>query len=284
MNYANNPPMDEVVSGGFTVHQRQPWSRNHFRVVNWNIERGRQFSKILDFLQAAEADLILLQEVDWNARRTQCRDVASELARSLNMNYVFGKEFQELSAGSSASPAHHGVATLSPWPLSNGRILRFRQQSNFWKPRWYVPQIDVFQRRLGGRLALAAEAQIHGGTLATYNMHLESRGKDTLRLQQLREVLEDTRRNTESPIVILGGDFNLDAGNGDAAKLLNNAGFHDAVKLPELPTTDTRLPLKRDRCIDWIYISGDVRSEGQVHNNVRASDHHPISVTVAITR
>jgi endonuclease/exonuclease/phosphatase family metal-dependent hydrolase len=283
MDYPNIPTMDEVISGAFAIHQRQPWSRHYIRVVTWNIERGLQFSAILEFLRAAEADLILLQEVDLNARRTQYRDVASELARSLSLNYVFGKEFQELSEGPNASPAYHGVATLSPWPLLNERIIRFQHQSNFWKPRWYVPKVELFQRRLGGRLALRVKVQICSRNFVTYNMHLESRGKNTLRLQQLREVLEDTRQNTESPMVILGGDFNLDAGNGDAAKLLHNAGFHDAVKLPELPTTDTRLPLKRERCIDWIYISGDVRSEGQVHNTVRASDHHPVSITVAIS-
>jgi hypothetical protein len=52
------------------------------------------------------------------------------------------------------------------------------------------------------------------------NLHLESKGKDALRLQQLQETLEDARRHTASSVVIVGGDFNLDAGNGDAAKTL----------------------------------------------------------------
>jgi endonuclease/exonuclease/phosphatase family metal-dependent hydrolase len=68
-------------------------------VVNWNVERGLQFSAILQFLQNADADVILLQEVDANVPRTQHRDVAAELARSLQLNYVFGKEFRELSVG-----------------------------------------------------------------------------------------------------------------------------------------------------------------------------------------
>src|SRR5712692_2348271 len=129
--------MDDVISGGFTIEQGQPWSRNYVRVVSWNIERGLQFPAVLDFLQTAEADLILLQEVDLNVRRTQNRDVACEVARSLGLNYVFGKEFQELGAGANSSPAHHGLATLSPWPISNGRIIRFQRQSDFWQPRWY---------------------------------------------------------------------------------------------------------------------------------------------------
>ena len=277
-------PTDEVISGGFVTWGRQPLSRDCIRVVNWNAERGLQFPAILDFLRATEADLILLQEVDLNARRTKYRDVARELARSLHLNYVFGKEFQELGSGSGLSPAYHGLATLSPWPLSNGQIIRFERQSSFWKPRWYVPQIVLFQRRLGGRIALVTEALIHGRSFLTYNLHLESQGRDVLRLQQLREALGDAIRHRESSLVIVGGDFNLNAGDGDVAQMLHNAGFHDAVRLPGFPTTPARAPFKRARCIDWIYASDGLRSEGQVHDTVRASDHHPVSATFKICR
>ena len=116
------------------------------------------------------------------------RDVASELAHALNLNYVFGVEFQELSEGTRARPAYHGMATLSPWPLSKPRIIRFRDQSTFWRPRWYVPDLPVFQRRIGGRIALVAEATVYGRKVVTYNLHLESRGPDELRLRQLNEV------------------------------------------------------------------------------------------------
>jgi endonuclease/exonuclease/phosphatase family metal-dependent hydrolase len=282
MEWPNVPPMDEVISGGFSIEQRPTRLRDPVRVVSWNIERGLQFSAIVNFLRDTEADLILLQEVDLNARPTQHRDVAFELARSLSLNYVFGKEFQELGAGSEASPAYQGLATLSRWPLENGRIIRFQHQSNFWKPRWYVPQTELFQRRLGGRITVVTEAVIHGRRVVTYNLHFESRGKDNLRLQQLRQVLEDARRHAESSLAILGGDFNLNACNGDAGATLHRAGFHDAVRLPELPTTAARVQFHPARCIDCIYVSAEIRSEGQVHDRVRASDHHPVSATIAI--
>jgi endonuclease/exonuclease/phosphatase family metal-dependent hydrolase len=216
--------------------------------------------------------------VDLNARRTQHRDIACELARSLELNYVFGTEFQEPGAGSGGSPAHHGQATLSPWPLSNGRIIRFQCQSNFWKPRWYIPQIELFQRRLGGRIALVTETLIYDRRLVTYNLHLESRGKDVLRLQQPREALEDAKRYSESSVVIVGGDFNLDSGNCEAIATLASARLHDAVRLLELPTTMARVPFQHSRCIDWIYISDEVRSDGLVHNTVQGSDHYPVSL------
>jgi endonuclease/exonuclease/phosphatase family metal-dependent hydrolase len=271
--------MNEVISGGFALQGKQPWSRDYIRVVSWNVERGVRFSAILEFLRAAEADVVLLQEVDLKTRRSQYRDVPHELARSLQLNYAFGTEFLELRGGSGRLPALHGQATLSPWPLSNGRIIRFQSQSNFWKPRWYIPQIELFQRRLGGRIALVTEAMIYNQRLVTYNLHLESKGHDALRLQQLRETLKDAGRHTASSVVIVGGDLNLDAGNGAVSAALHGAGFHDAVRLPEIATT-TRLPFQRARCIDWIYVSEGAVTDGQVHNTIRVSDHYPVSATL----
>ena len=287
MELPNISPMDEAISGGFTIAKEPPRPRGFIRIVSWNIERGLQFPAILGFLRAAQADLILLQEVDLNARRTHFRDVASELAQSLRLNYVFGREFHELGqerrAGSDIALAYHGLATLSPWPLSNGRIIRFQHQSNFWKPRWYVPQARIFQRRLGGRIALIAETHIAGHPLVAYNLHLESKGKDKLRVQQLRETLEDARHNAASSLVVVGGDFNLNAGTGEAAATLQSAGFHDAVRQPDSPTTTQSVPFYRACPIDQIYVSDRVRSEGRVHNRIQASDHYPISVTFAIS-
>ncbi len=276
--------MDELSSGRFANQHKRPWTRDYVRVVSWNIERGLQFSAILDFLRTAEADLLLLQEVDLNVRRTQHRDIGFELARSLGVNYVFGKEFQELGAGSADSPAHHGLATLSPWPLSHGRIIRFQHQSNFWKPRWYVPQTELFQRRLGGRIALVTETQIYGQRFVTYNLHLESKGTDILRLQQLRETLEDASQTPVSSLVVVGGDFNLNARCGQVAATLDGAGLKDAVQQPKLPTTAARMPWQRPRSIDWIYISDGVHSQGRIHDAIRASDHYPISATLAFSQ
>ena len=154
--------MTDSTRGGLRFGPERPWSRDFCRIVSWNIERGLQLPKILDFLASIQADLLLLQEVDLNARRTYYRDIASEVAHFLNLNYVFGMEFQELSEGTRSRPAYHGMATLSPWPLSKAGIIRFGDQSTFWKPRWYVPDLPVFQRRLGGRAALVTEATIYG--------------------------------------------------------------------------------------------------------------------------
>jgi endonuclease/exonuclease/phosphatase family metal-dependent hydrolase len=272
--------MTDATRGGLRFRQERPWSRDFCRIVSWNIERGLQLPKILDFLGSIQADLLLLQEVDLNARRTRYRDIASEVARLLNLNYVFGMEFQELSEGAASRPAYHGMATLSPWPLSRARIIRFRDQSPFWKPHWYVPDLPVFQRRLGGRIALVTEATIYGRTVVTYNLHLESRGADDLRLRQLNEVLADGRRYVRRPKLVIAGDFNLNAGVGDVARALGDSGFCDAVGQPSHPTSAAHLLSHRTHPIDWIFVSGEPNSQGQVHHEIHASDHYPVSATL----
>ena len=269
--------MSDFGCDGLVVHPASTRPPDGLRILSWNIERGLQLPKILDFVRKTDADLLLLQEVDLNARRTHRRDIAADLAQALNLNYAFGMEFQELSEGTSASPAYHGMATLTRGQLLRARILRFRDQSAFWKPRWFVPDLPAFQRRLGGRMALVVESIIHARKVVSYNLHLESRGNDALRLRQLNQVLADRGAYDDDSMIVIGGDFNLHAGSGDVARALRDGGFHDAVRLPEHPTTTGHPP----RAIDWIFVSDALHCEGQVHDDIRASDHYPVSTTLS---
>ena len=75
----------------------------------------------------------------------------SEIARKLRLNYVFGREFVELTQGSKTNPAYHGQATLSRWKISNPRVIHFQQQSNFWKPHWYLPKTGAIPGAARGK-------------------------------------------------------------------------------------------------------------------------------------
>jgi endonuclease/exonuclease/phosphatase family metal-dependent hydrolase len=275
-------PMQEVETGNFAAPRWVLGPPGSIRVVDWNIDRGLKLRGVIDFLAGLKADIILLQEADLNAWRTHHINVAREIAQKLEMNYVFGREFQELTQGSKRSPAYHGQATLSRWPLSNSRIIRFQKQSSFWRPHWFLPDVPPLQERLGGRLALVSEANIAGKTIVTYNLHLESRGDDPLRRSQLDEVLDDARRYNWSTSVLLGGDFNLDVSGTPAATAISRADFQDAFANQRAPTTPGSF-LERGRTIDWIFTRGPVRAgQPQVHRSVSASDHYPLSISLAI--
>ena len=260
---------------------RGPVSGPHasIRVVDWNINRGLQLSGVIEFLSSTKADLILLQEVDLNAQRTRHLNIAREISQKLEMNYVFGREFQELTQGPRTSPAYHGQATLSPWPLSQSRILRFRRQSSFWRPRWFLPAIPPFQKRVGGRMALVTNVSVAGRALVAYNLHLESRGNDKLRCSQLEECFEDTDHYRSGTPIIVAGDLNLDASGSVAANLIRQAGFHGAFSGQHVRTTPPRSVLDRGQVIDWIVTRGSIKAVSlQVHSSVSASDHYPISL------
>jgi endonuclease/exonuclease/phosphatase family metal-dependent hydrolase len=170
------------------------------RVVQWNIERGLEFDAIrlaltdpkgfaavtenkgADLDEKAihrvrgqieslkDADLLVLNEVDWGINRTLFRNVAGELASALKMNYAYGVEFVEVDpitmgldpdvlvqevkeaykeAGDSQAEAVelvkqvmkpdpsrylglHGTAILSRYPLSNVRLVPFECQGHDW--------------------------------------------------------------------------------------------------------------------------------------------------------
>ena len=277
--------MQEIITGNFAPSRWLIWPPSSLRIVDWNIDRGLQLRAVIDFLANTDADILILQEVDLNARRTHRLNIAEEIARKLQMDYVFGREFQELVQGSKASPAYHGQAVLAKWPISNSRLIRFSRQSHFWQPHWFLPRIEPFQERLGGRIALVADINVAGSRLVAYNLHLESRGNDELRLSQMQEVLSDAARQDPRCPLVVAGDFNLDASKDSAASAFATAGFQDAIAAPHTSTTPSRRLFEPGRRIDWAFVRGPVRAgSGRVHNQVKASDHYPISFTLTASR
>jgi endonuclease/exonuclease/phosphatase family metal-dependent hydrolase len=268
----------EIIAENFAPSQWFSWPRSSFRVVDWNIDRGLKLSAIIDFLSDTNGDIFILQEVDINAQRTHRVNVAQEIAQKLRLNYVFGREFVELTQGTQAKPAYHGQATLSRWRISSPRVIHFQRQSDFWKPRWFKPKLQTFQERLGGRIALATEINVAGISIIVYNLHLESRANDELRLAQLDEVLCDSSAYGSVRPLILAGDLNLNASRPGVADKLADAGFRIAVPTARMPTTPARHLLEAGRHIDWAFVRGPMQTDkGRIHNAVKASDHYPIS-------
>ena len=166
---------------------RTPKLGTFLRVVQWNIEEGIEyeaisaafsdpgrFAKLLDssayppgsqdrkkILQQValmkQADVIVLNEVDWGMKRTDYRNVAADLATALRMNYAYGvefvevdpialgtEEFEEVSAEDRAKleaqiavdksryRGLHGSAILSRFPLENVRLQPFESQPHDW--------------------------------------------------------------------------------------------------------------------------------------------------------
>jgi endonuclease/exonuclease/phosphatase family metal-dependent hydrolase len=275
--------MKDVLTGDFARWQWQFWPVQTIRVVNWNIDRGLRLPEIAAFLEAQQADLLTLQEVDLNARRTGRRNVAEELARRLGMNYVFGLEFEELTQGSRTSPAYQGQATFSRWGLKNPRIIRFQAQSEFWRPRWFLPRTAPFQERLGGRIALVTDVDVPGRALTVYNLHLESRGDERLRVAQLTETLDDDEMYAPRRPALIAGDLNFDISERDIAALIEKKGFRNVFQGSRSPTRPSHTIFGDPRSIDWALVSGPISAvRRQVHTSVNASDHYALTFTLQL--
>lgn len=275
--------MTEIESGSFVTRPFPPVRPDSLTVVTWNVNRGIQLSGIIEFLANSRADLILLQETDINARRTSRRNIAREIAQALQMNYIFGREFEELAQGSRTDPSYHGQTTLSRLPLSQPRILRFRDQSTFWRPRWFIPPLQCMQRRLGGRMGLICEATIRGRTLVIYNVHLESRGRDEARVGQLSELLTSAGLHRADLPVLVAGDFNFDLSRGPTPSLIAGAGFDNLFASCGRRSFVPESSGRRLEAIDWMLTKGAVSaSHTAIHDSIAASDHFPLSVELRL--
>jgi endonuclease/exonuclease/phosphatase family metal-dependent hydrolase len=247
------------------------------RLLTWNIERGLDLPGVMDFVEKLKPDLCLFQEVDLFAKRTARRDVADLVAERFDFNYAFGVEWEELSQGSRSEPAYQGQAVFARCPIQEPRILRFSRHSDFWHPRWYLPRLPVFQPRRGGRMALTAQLPWGRTRLVVYDVHLESRGDDDLRLLQLSQVTQDCLRYPINTPIVVAGDLNTRDRPSPLREFLIRAGFQDACEVGDCSAT------RGDYTLDWIFTRGPVLcSDTRVHREVRASDHFPLSTNLTL--
>ncbi len=246
-------------------------SLRSLRVATWNIDRGVHLNVIGSELERNPADLLLLQEVDWNTKRAGHTDVARSLAQRLHLNGSFAIEFEELSQEQSQA-AFIGQATLTRLPIRRSRVLRFHAQSGFWKPRGWLPSsLPLMQRRLGNRVALVTELTFAGRLLVVYNAHLESRSYGRIQSAQLDEMLADAQRYPAGTAILLGGDLNTKYLPSFFLKKLERAGFSSSLGKHIERTHAIAMAL------DWMFVKGPIQvKNGQVRRDFQGSDHYPV--------
>lgn len=246
--------------------------RGTLRVVSWNIDRGQKLARIASELAANPADLIVLQEVDWNAARSARTDVAAELAQRLGCNGVYGIEFEELGQEDASGRAFIGQATLSCLPLQSARVLRFKTQSDFWRPRAWLPSgLPLMQRRNGSRIALVAEYRFAGQLLVVYNVHLESRSAGFIQMAQIDEIVRDSARYPARSALMIIGDFNTKYLPSLFLHRLERSGFRSVLGNRIERTHTIAMTL------DWIFFKGPLRAvAGRVRRDLQGSDHYAL--------
>ncbi len=175
------------------------------------------------------------------------RIVARDCAERLGYYYVYATEFVELPGDRGPTGPYdppiceHGNAIVSRYPLGNVRQIRHAQNRSWYTPPG-TPNPD--EPRLGGRIAIAADAKIGSRLVRLYEVHLESTlSALDIRDAQAEEIAADAEGVTQP--VVVGGDFNTffyftDVENGTltepAIKSFIDRGYEDAHQ--DLPLED----------------------------------------------
>jgi len=253
-----------------------------FQVVAFNLERGIHLDEELAYFKKMQAKnpatIFLLSECDKYHSRSGDRFVARDLAEALSLDMAFVVEYVELNDGTPATPATHGNAILSPFPLTDVTVIRHREFYSWERWGWLTGE-----PRRGGVVALAATVNFPGGRKArVYCLHLESNTIHLLRAVQLEDVFPDARA-FRGPVV-MGGDLNS-IPHSATLRVPKTIGLQNAFAGDWTPTgwcffTDGRL-----HClvkIDWILYRGlDLR--GRDVRPLMTADHHRVSDHAAVS-
>ena len=237
------------------------------RVLSYNIhkciggvDRRYRPERIAEVIRRLEADVLLLQEVDANASRSN-RDHQVELLGDLvDMRYRTWFPNVDVRGG-----GHYGNAILSRYPLiesSNIDLsIRFKKKRSVLHGVIRVRHDDIDR------------------TVHVYNMHLGlARFERRIQLRTFLDSHPFSSLHHDTPVVV-GGDLNDIYGR--LGELLRPAGFRGSEKRPA--TFPAWGPV---RALDAIFVRGSVdflklaRCETDLSR--RASDHRPLVADVRL--
>lgn len=240
-------------------------------VLVYNIHAGKDaggrdnLARVAEVVRGTGADLVLLQEVDRNTRRSGPTDQPAALARLTGYSVAFGRTI-------GFQGGDYGVALLSRWPILRDTLIPLAVTA--------PPGGSVANREQRGVLVAVVSAP--GGPLTVLNTHLDASRDDAWRVQEIEGVLRVANpiRGSGVPL-LLGGDFNSRPAS-PVHGTLRAAGFRDAW--PECGTGDalTFPAAAPDRRIDYLYLTGGARCLDARVVPGEASDHRALLVRLRL--
>jgi endonuclease/exonuclease/phosphatase family metal-dependent hydrolase len=242
---------------------------SELKIVSYNIRwRGgdalrRLIGLLRDDAEIGRADILGLQEVDRNKKRTGNVNTARLMAEELGLHYAWAAP--PPPADNKQHEEETGVAILSAYPLTD-------------MTRIVLPNAGPGGRR---RVALGATVQIGATPLRVYSVHAETRTSNERRLEQFKAVLDDLREHhAKIERVVVLGDFNTLMGKDvDAtSSLFLDAGFTTPFPNHETTWKWFILELKND----WIWLRNLRATASGIDKQIGLSDHWPLWVKVTL--
>lgn len=208
---ADVPAMQHVETGG------QPSCKTldaSFTAIAWNVERCLFPSATADHMRPFNPDIVLLSEVDKGMARTGQKHTTAEVAEALGMTFAYGVEFFELDLGGAGELQYceddfnrhgwHGNALLSKAPPRDVALIRLDDDGHWFCDGLAIPT----ERRIGGRMAIAAILPTAAGDICAVSTHFESNSGSTRRDAQMRDLIDAIDGFAGAMPVLIGGDLN----------------------------------------------------------------------------
>ena len=181
------------------------------RVAAWNAERLKHQRASRRLIETVDADVWLLTEVDIGMARSGNVHTVQASAPE-GFGWALATEFVELGLGDGRetrwhvgqinAAGLHGNAILSRRPLADACRIALDDGAV-----WFTADLKEGQRRIGGRMAVAAEV----GGVWCVSVHLESQSDPALRTEQIARLLDTLHTIAADAPVVIGGDLNTGA-------------------------------------------------------------------------
>lgn len=288
----------QVVEIGLEEQPRRPQSagdaRPTVRVACYNIAHGRGLARkndgggkaeerlarlddIVQLLRHIDADIVVLNECDFDTSWSHSVDQAAYLAERAGYPHVATLRNIDLRAG--PWTWRFGNAVLSRYPISEAREI---EQPGYAK--WETVLA-------GKKRSLFCEIEVGVHTIGVVAVHLSHRSED-LRAVSAQRLLDFTSGYGHP--VILAGDFNstpsgfpdsrTGAGGQNAMDLIDDAGLFQRLPI-DPPTDPEEYTFRADdprRVIDWILVPGSLTISDYSVEASDLSDHRPVVADVVL--
>lgn len=226
------------------------------KLMSYNIHRGigrngrLDLNAVADVINASNATIIALQEVERHSIRTVFQDQIKQLSVKTEMNYAYGKSINVLNG-------EYGNGILSRYPIEEYKAY----------------ELPSFSER---RTVLRAVINVEGLKVAIYNTHLGL--NESERKEQIDYIIQMT--SEEKLEYVLMGDMNSSVDK--LGNLVQN--LRDCAQGREKAVQSTFVEKGVQERIDYIFVSPKIEVEDYDVVSSEASDHYPVVSDVVLNK
>ena len=228
------------------------------RIAFWNAERCKFAEASASLVENQYCHVALLAEMDLGMARSGNRHTTRDLTDSTGHGYVFAVEYVELDIGDARERAWHageknargihGGAILSSYSLIDPAVIRLELDGS-----WF--DVARGERRVGGRIAVAAKIETEKGLIVVVSAHLESHSSPEFRRQQMEVMCESLFQYADGAPIVIGGDFNtstVDSTTGNLSEKDKRGVMSDGIQRLHDPVShEPMFDVAKSFGLDW---------------------------------